>query len=196
MSGPHHVMWRGTTIKTGHRTLKVKLEREIPQSFNTLGAKTMVSVRYRDQPKTCFSCGATGHERRDCPTHDETTYVQAVVSPPTDAVAVAQTDAVENTPNVAVDTLSEDNPQTSSDSRGEKEGGKRRSKERWTHRSASPKTNGRTSRRPSRRQERARPRTVGCHRGHPLTSYRRNDQPYTDNANITDLNTEQRFKLS
>ena len=62
VSGPHHVMWRGTTIKTGDRTLKVKLVREIPQSFSTLGGKTKVTVRYRDQPKTCFSCGATGEE--------------------------------------------------------------------------------------------------------------------------------------
>ena len=134
VSGPHHVMWRGTTIKTGDRTLKVKLVRDIPQSFSTLGGKTKVTVRYRDQPKTCFSCGATGHERRDCPTHDESTYAQAVANPPTDAVAnpptgavaVAQTDAVENTPTVAVDTLSEDNPQTSSDSEGEMEKKKER----------------------------------------------------------------------
>ena len=130
VSGPHHVMWRGTTIKTGDRTLKVKLVRDIPQSFSTLGGKTKVTVRYRDQPKTCFSCGATGHERRDCPTHDESTYAQAVANPPTDAVAVAQTDAVENTPTVAVDTLSEDNPQTSSDSEGAMEQKKERRERR------------------------------------------------------------------
>ena len=122
VSGPHHVMWRGTTIKTGDRTLKVKLVRDIPQSFSTLGGKTKVTVRYRGQPKTCFSCGATGHERRDCPTHDESTYAQAV--------AVAQTDAVENTPTVAVDTLSEDNPQTSSDSEGAMERKKERRERR------------------------------------------------------------------
>ena len=87
VSGPHHVMWRGTTIKTGDRTLKVKLDREIPQSFSTLGGKTKVTVRYRDQPKTCFSCGETGHERRDCPTHDKTTYAQAVADPPNEVVA-------------------------------------------------------------------------------------------------------------
>ena len=102
VSGPHHVMWRGTTIKTGDRTLKVKLVRDIPQSFSTLGGKTKVTVRYRDQPKTCFSCGATGHERRDCPTHDESTYAQAVANPPTDAVANPPTDAVANPPTDAV----------------------------------------------------------------------------------------------
>ena len=138
VSGPHHVMWRGTTIKTGDRTLKVKLVRDIPQSFSTLGGKTKVTVRYRDQPKTCFSCGATGHERRDCPTHDESTYAQAVANPPTDAVAnpptdaeaVAQSDAVENTPTAVVDTLSEDTPQTSSDSEGEKDKKKERRERR------------------------------------------------------------------
>ena len=50
VSGPHHVVWRGTTIKTGDRTLKVKLVRDIPQSFSTLGGKTKVTVRYRDLP--------------------------------------------------------------------------------------------------------------------------------------------------
>ena len=69
-------------------------------------------------------------ERRDCPTHDESTYAKAVANPPTNAVAVAQTDAVENTPTVAVDTLSEDTPQTSSNSEGEKEKKKERRERR------------------------------------------------------------------
>ena len=86
VSGPHHVMWRGTTIKTG--------DREIPQSFTTLGGKSKVTVRYRDQPKTCFSCGATGHETRDCPTQEESTYARAVANVPTVAVV--------NTPAMAV----------------------------------------------------------------------------------------------
>ena len=126
VSGPHHVMWRGTTIKTGDRTLKVKLKREIPQSFTTLGGKTKVTVRYRDQPKTCFSCGETGHERRDCPTHDRETYAQAVADPPTstDAVANTPTMAVASAPTVAAakppsevtGPPSEDTPETSTDS--------------------------------------------------------------------------------
>ena len=173
VSGPHHVMWRGTTIKTGNRTLKVKLVREIPQSFTILGGKTKVTVRYRDQPKTCFSCGATGHERRDCPTHDESTYAQAVANPPTDAVAVAQTDALENTPR----RLQIVKGRRKRRQKGEKEGGKRKNSERWIHRSANPRINGRTSRRPRRPPERVEPRTVGCHRGHPLTSSKRSELP-------------------
>ena len=31
------MMWSGTAIKIGDRTLKVKLDRDIPQSFSTLG---------------------------------------------------------------------------------------------------------------------------------------------------------------
>ena len=118
VSGPHHVMWRGTTIKTGDRTLKVKLVREIPQSFNILGGKTKITVRYRDQPKTCFSCGQTGHERRDCPTQDEGTYANAVANTPTVAVADTPTEAVAiaSTPTNAVIPTAEDNPQTSSES--------------------------------------------------------------------------------
>ena len=167
VSGPHHVMWRGTTIKTGDRTLKVKLNREIPQSFSTLGGKTKVTVRYRDQPKTCFSCGETGHERRDCPTHDREIYAQAVADPPT------STDAVANTPTVAAAWLRR-NPRAKSQARrprtplrrrrtatwsrgmkGEREGRKRRREERWIHLSSSRRTiRGRTSPRRRRRQKR------------------------------------------
>ena len=110
VSGPPHIMWRGTTIKTGDRTLKVKLVREIPHSFNTLGGKAKITVRYRDQPKTCFDCGATGHERRDCPTQEENTYAKAVANTPTEAGATA------STPTEAVIPTAEDNPQTSSES--------------------------------------------------------------------------------
>ena len=53
-SGSHHGTWRDTSIKTGDRSLKIKLEREIPQSFFTLEGKVGVTVRYRDQPKTCY----------------------------------------------------------------------------------------------------------------------------------------------
>ena len=67
VSGPHHVMWRGTSIKTGDRTIKIKLERNIPQSFNTMQGKVKVTVRYKEQPQTCFECGLPGHERKDCP---------------------------------------------------------------------------------------------------------------------------------
>ena len=142
VSGPHHVMWRGTTIKTGDWTLKVKLDREIPQSFSTLGGKTKVTVRYRDQPKTCFSCGETGHERRDCPTHDKETYAQAVADPPTGtdaaantptmAVASAPTEAAANPPNEVPDPPSEDTLETSTDSdlESRKERRERRKKEK------------------------------------------------------------------
>ena len=134
VSGPHHVMWRGTTVKTGDRTLKIKLRREIPQSFTTLEGKTKVTVRYRDQPKTCFSCGETGHERRDCPTNDKETYAQAVANPPTgtDAVASTPTEAVAttNTPTEAVNLPAEDTPQTSSDSDYEREIKKERKERR------------------------------------------------------------------
>ena len=60
-------MWRGTSIKTGDRTIKIKLQRNIPQSFSTMQGKVKVTVRYKDQPQTCFECGLPGHEKRDCP---------------------------------------------------------------------------------------------------------------------------------
>ena len=66
VSGPHHATWRGTSIKTGDRTLKMNLHRNIPQAFTTMDSKVRVTVRYRDQPQTCFLCGDIGHERKDC----------------------------------------------------------------------------------------------------------------------------------
>ena len=56
VSGPHHVMWKGTSIKTGDRTMKIKLEKNIPQSFSTMEGKLKVTARYKDQPQTCAGC--------------------------------------------------------------------------------------------------------------------------------------------
>ena len=42
----------------------------------------MKMVRYRDQPKTCFKCGETDHEQRDCPA--ENSYAKTVAEPTPD----------------------------------------------------------------------------------------------------------------
>ena len=76
VSGPHHATWRGTNIKTGDRTLKMKLNRNIPQAFTTMDSKVRVTVRYRDQPQTCFLCGDTGHEKKDCTKESYATKVK------------------------------------------------------------------------------------------------------------------------
>ena len=85
VSGPYHVTWGRTPIKTGDRTLKIKLTRNIPQAFNTLGGKVKVTVRYRDQPKTCFECGVQDHERKDC-TAAKPSYARAVAEQPAENV--------------------------------------------------------------------------------------------------------------
>ena len=54
----------------------MKLNRAIPQSFATMGGKVQVTVRYRDQPMTCFQCGSHDQERKDC--IQQRTYAQAV----------------------------------------------------------------------------------------------------------------------
>ena len=64
VSGPHHATWRGTSIKTGDRTIKMKLDRNIPQAFSTLEIKVRVTVIYRDQPQTCYMCGDMEHETK------------------------------------------------------------------------------------------------------------------------------------
>ena len=66
VAGPFHATWRGTSVKTGDRTIKINLDKDIPQAFSTLEGKVRVTVRYRDQPQTCYKCGLTGHEQKDC----------------------------------------------------------------------------------------------------------------------------------
>ena len=66
VAGPFHATWRGTSVKTGDRTIKINLDRDIHQAFSTLEGKVRVTVRYRDQPQTCYTCGLTGHEKKDC----------------------------------------------------------------------------------------------------------------------------------
>ena len=76
VSGPHLATWRGTNIKTGDRTLKMRLNRNIPQAFTALENKVRVTVRYRDQPQTCYLCGDMGHEKKDCTKETYATKVQ------------------------------------------------------------------------------------------------------------------------
>ena len=46
--------------------MKIKLDKNIPQSFSTMEGKVKVTARYKDQPQTCFECGLPGHEKKDC----------------------------------------------------------------------------------------------------------------------------------
>ena len=100
-SGPHHVTWRGTTIKPRDITLKMKLNRAIPQSFATMGGKVQVTVRYRDQPKICFQCGSHDQERKDCT--QQRTYAQAVEEDIPPKVDPPATQANDSTPTESGD---------------------------------------------------------------------------------------------
>ena len=66
VSGPYHATWRGTNVKTGDRTMKIKLDRNIPLVLTTLEEKVRVTVRYKDQPQTCYTSGLIGHGQKDC----------------------------------------------------------------------------------------------------------------------------------
>ena len=57
--------WRNTNIKTGDRTVKVKLTRDIPGKIHTQSFG-WISLRHRDQPDLCFKCGKPGHQQWDC----------------------------------------------------------------------------------------------------------------------------------
>ena len=63
--GTSYSTWRNTAIKTGERTLKLKLERDIPGRIKT-NDYSWISLRYRDQPDLCFQCGKAGHQQWEC----------------------------------------------------------------------------------------------------------------------------------
>ena len=72
-----HVTWRNTQIKTGDRTLKLKIVNHIPGKIKTehLG---WISLRYKDQPDLCFNCGKEGHQQWECDASDKPSYAAAV----------------------------------------------------------------------------------------------------------------------
>jgi len=74
-SGPTEVLYRDTHVSTGDRSLKIDLVRSIPQDVaaHIDGETFALTVRYREQPKACFTCGETGHIKQDCPRSIEVT---------------------------------------------------------------------------------------------------------------------------
>ncbi|XP_041377686.1 uncharacterized protein LOC121390043 [Gigantopelta aegis] len=61
-----HATWRNTHVKTGERSLKIELVRDIPSRLKT-AAHEWFTVKYRNQPELCFSCGKPDHHQWDCP---------------------------------------------------------------------------------------------------------------------------------
>ena len=98
--GSSHATWRNTTIKTGDRTFKIKLARDIPGKVR-YDAFGWVSFRYRNQPEVCFVCGQSGHQQWECPQKDEankTSYAGAIKTPAPALAPLTPTD--ESEPNL------------------------------------------------------------------------------------------------
>ena len=75
--GSTHATWRNTAIKTGERTLKVKITRDIPGRLKT-ETFGWITVRYKDQPELCFTCGQAGHQQWDCEVSGKPSYATVV----------------------------------------------------------------------------------------------------------------------
>ena len=80
-----HCTWRNTHIKTGDRTIKIKLATDIPGRVRH-DSYGWVTFRYRNQPEVCFSCGKAGHQQWECEGPEEETsrksYAGAAAAPP------------------------------------------------------------------------------------------------------------------
>ena len=75
--GSTHATWRNTAIRTGERTLKVKITRDIPGRVKT-DTFGWITIRYRDQPKLCFTCGQAGHQQWECEVSGKPSYATVV----------------------------------------------------------------------------------------------------------------------
>ena len=133
--GSTHATWRNTAIKTGERTLKLKINKDIPGRLKT-ETFGWVTVRYRDQPELCFSCGQAGHQQWDCEVSGKPSYATVVErvgqsSNPTPTHSLTPTQYP--TPTATLDpAVSSPMPssETSTDEDGERKKKKKEKKER------------------------------------------------------------------
>ena len=133
--GSTHATWRNTAIKTGERTLKLKINKDIPGRLKT-ETFGWVTVRYRDQPELCFSCGQAGHQQWDCEVSGKPSYATVVErvgqsSTPTPTHSLTPTQYP--TPTATLDpAVSSPMPssETSTDEDGERKKKKKEKKER------------------------------------------------------------------
>ena len=133
--GSTHATWRNTAIKTGERTLKVKIARDIPGRVKT-DTFGWITIRYRDQPDLCFTCGQAGHQQWECEVSGKPSYATVVErvgqsSTPTPTHSLTPTQYP--TPTATLDpALSSpmQSSETSTDEDGERKKKKKEKKER------------------------------------------------------------------
>ena len=124
------VTWRNTAIKTGDRTIKIKILKDIPGKIKTeyFG---WISLRYKDQPELCFTCGQAGHQQWECEESGKPSYATVVErvgqSPnPTPTTTTTPTPTIDAT--FASPTLS--SVETSTDEDGERKKKKKEKKDK------------------------------------------------------------------
>ena len=119
-----HSTWRNTNIRTGDRTLKVKVRRDIPGKVMT-STFGWLSFRYRGQPDLCFTCGQAGHQQWACEVSGGGSYaaaVQQVATAPSPAPTYE--DVATSSPTLSTD------PENSDDDDQERKKKKKEKKER------------------------------------------------------------------
>ena len=121
------VTWRKTVIKTGDRTIKMKILKDIPGKIKTeyFG---WISLRYKDQPELCCTCAQAGHKQWECEESGKPSYatvVERVSQSPTPTPTLEATAASPTLSSVETST-DEDGERKKKEKKEKKEREKRR----------------------------------------------------------------------
>ena len=80
--------------------------------------KVRVSVRYKDQPQTCFECGLPGHEKKDC--QEKPSYARKVLEPQPQPESEQEEEPVSETNSTPGSTITDEESTDSEVRRKEK----------------------------------------------------------------------------
>ena len=65
VAGPFHATWRGTSVKTGDRTIKINLDKDIPQALTVTRHKPVTNVGSRDTSRRIAPVSPTRKDYRN-----------------------------------------------------------------------------------------------------------------------------------
>ena len=127
--GSTHATWRNTAIRTGDRTLKLKISRDIPGRLksDTFG---WITIRYRDQPDLCFTCGKPGHQQWACEEFSAPSYAAVVQVGPAPTPTPDAEPIIPTTTSSELDTSAEEENTERKKKKKEKKDRKEKEKEK------------------------------------------------------------------